>query len=318
MPGLSEAFTQVIVDYTAGSPTQEGVLWTNLTRTEIASGLAEEGYGVSVTVVDELLEQHDLRQRKAEKSKTMGSTPDRDAQFQHIARLRQEYLDACDPVLSLDTKKREILGDFARPGRVRATRPLRAWDHDFRSHATGVLIPQGIYDVGRNEGYIELGTSRDTTDFAFDALWSWWCLHGCRHYHRSGRLLLLCDSGGSHSCRRWRFKELLQDFAKATRLEVRVAHYPTHCSKYNPIEHRLFPYVTKAWQGVLLDSAELAERLVARATTTTGLVTHAGICGREYPLGVKASKDFLSNMPIQFDEVLPKWNYFARPEPMRN
>ena len=142
MPGLSEAFTQVIVDYTAGSPTQEGVLWTNLTRTEIASGLAEEGYGVSVTVVDELLEQHDLRQRKAEKSKTMGSTPDRDAQFQHIARLRQEYLDACDPVLSLDTKKREILGDFARPGAFRHA-PVAGLGPRFSQSCHGRVDPAG-------------------------------------------------------------------------------------------------------------------------------------------------------------------------------
>lgn len=308
----------MIVGYTAGSPTHEGVLWTNLTRTEIASGLAAEGFNVSVTVVDRLLEEHDLRKRKAEKTKTMGDTPHRDAQFRQIARLRQEYLDEGAPVLSLDTKKREILGDFARPGRVWTRTPLRAWDHDFRSHATGVLIPQGIYDVGRNEGYLELGTSRDTSDFAFDVLWGWWCLHGCRHYRRAERLLLLCDSGGSHSCRRWRFKELLQEFADATRLEVRVAHYPTHCSKYNPIEHRLFPYVTKAWQGVLLDNVEWAKTLLNRATTKTGLVTYAELRTTDYPLGVKASDDFLANMPIRFDNVLPVWNYRALPRPSRN
>jgi hypothetical protein len=319
MPGLSQTFSQVIAAYTAGGPSAEGALWTNLTRSEIASGLADEGFEVSVTVVDQLLEQHDFRRRKTEKSKTMGHDPDRDAQFRHIARLREKYLDAGDPVLSLDTKKREILGDFARAGRVWAKTPLKAWDHDFRSHATGVLVPQGVYDLGRNEGYVELGTSHDTTDFVFDALWGWWCLHGSRHYHRAARLLLMCDSGGSHSCRRWRFKELVQEFADATRLEVRVAHYPTYCSKYNPIEHRLFPVVTKAWKGVLLNSAQYAEQLLlARATTQTGLVTHTYIRTTDYPLGVHASDQFLAHITIRFDKLLPKWNYRALPRPSRN
>lgn len=307
----------MIVAQTAGDPVQ-GTLWTNLTRAELACGLAEVGFPVSVTVVDRLLEEHKLGQRKAEKSKTMGRPPERDAQFRYIAQLRQEFLGECEPVLSLDTKKREMLGDFARAGQVWTNTPLQAWDHDFRSHATGVLIPHGIYDLGRNEGYLELGTSHDTSDFVADSLWDWWCLYGHRWYPSARRMLLLCDGGGSHSCRRWRFKELIQEFADATGLEVRVAHYPTHCSRFNPIEHRLFPYVTKAWRGVLLNSLELAQRLLGRATTIPGLKVHSSLNHKAYPHGVPASDEFLTNMPIRFDETLPKWNYVALPQPSCN
>jgi hypothetical protein len=308
---LATAFTQVIVAYTAGSPTQEGVLWTNLTRAEIADALAEEGFPVSVTVVDHLLNLHEMGQRKAEKTKPLGTAADRDAQFRYIARLRREYLDAGDPVLSLDTKKREILGDFARPGKTWTNRALAAWDHDFLNRATGVLIPQGLYDLGRNEGYLELGTSHDTSDFVGDLLWGWWCEYGHRWYRRSLRMLLLCDSGGSQSCRRWRFKEVVQEIADATGRDIRVAHYPTYCSKFNPIEHRMFPYVTRAWRGVLLNSPEMALQLLDRATTQTGFTVQGYIRRTDYPHGVKASDEFLNNVPIHFDEFLPKWNYMA-------
>lgn len=315
---MATAFNQVIVAYTAGSPTQEGVLWTNLTRAEIADALAEEGFPVSVTVVDRLLDLHEMGQRKAEKTTPLGTAPDRDAQFRYIARLRQKFLDAGDPVLSLDTKKREILGDFARPGKIWTNRALAALDHDFPNRATGVLIPQGLYDVGRNEGYLELGTSHDTSDFVGDCLWGWWCEYGHLLYPHSIRLLLLCDSGGSQSCRRWRFKEVVQEIADSTGLDIRVAHYPTYCSKFNPIEHRMFPYVTRAWRGVLLNSPEMALRLLDRATTQTGFQVHGYIRRTDYPHGVKASDEFRSNLPIRFDEFLPKWNYMALPHNSHN
>ena len=138
---------------------QDGVLWTNLTRSEIAAGLAQEGFPVSVTVVDRLLEEHHMGQRKPQRIKTMRNDPDRNEQFEHIAELRQEFAEDGLPILSMDTKKREILGDFVRPGRVLSSAPLRAWDHDYASHRLGVVIPHGLYDLGLNEGYLHLGDS---------------------------------------------------------------------------------------------------------------------------------------------------------------
>ena len=161
---MIDAFVTVIDTHTAGDPMQEGVLWTNLTRGEIAAGLADEGFGVSVTVVDHLLEEFGMGQRKPQKIKTMRHDPDRDAQFKHIAALKKEYLEAGLPVLSMDTKKREILGDYVRPGRVLSNAPLRGWDHDFATHSQGVVIPHGMYDLALNEGYLHLGDSRETSD----------------------------------------------------------------------------------------------------------------------------------------------------------
>jgi hypothetical protein len=260
MEGLDDAFVTVIDTHTAGDPMREGVLWTNLTRPGIVSGLAEEGFEVSVTIVDCLLDEYGFAFRKPQKVKTMGEVENRNLQFEKIGKLKSKFLDAGQPVLSMDTKKREILGDYVRAGRVLSTAPLRGWDHDFPNHRLGVVIPHGLYDFARNEGYVHLGTSHDTSDFAIDGLRDWWESTGHRLYPNAIEMLLLCDSGGSNGCRRLRFKELLQEFAEFSGLKIRVAHYPTHCSKYNPIEHRLFPHLTRVCQGVFLDSVEMVTR----------------------------------------------------------
>lgn len=313
MPGLSQAFVTVVAWSTAGDPCDDHALWTHLTREEMAMALEDHGYGVSVTVVDRLLDEHGMSQRKAVKSKAMGETPDRDAQFQYIAKLRQQFEEAGNPILSIDTKKREVLGDFARPGRTWCAKPLRAWDHDYPSHATGVLIPQGILDLVRNEGYLTLGVSHATSDFAGDCLWNWWTRFGRRFYPYSDELLLLCDSGGSNGCRLWRFKEVLQLVSDRTGLIIRVAHYPSYCSKYNPIDHRLFPHVTRCWKGVLLRDPEYCRDLLPSVLTDAGLELHVRLSRKEYPLKVTASDEFLVDMPIKFDSARPRWNYRVLP-----
>lgn len=275
--------------------------------------LESHGYDVSVTVVDQLLDEHGMSQRKAVKCKTMGETSDRDAQFRYIARLRNQFEAAGNPILSIDTKKREILGDFARSGRLWCAEPLRAWDHDYPSHATGVLIPQGIFDLIRNVGYLTLGVSHATSDFAADCLWNWWTCFGRWDYADSDELLLLCDSGGSNGCRLWRFKELLQKFADRTGLIIRVAHYPTYCSKYNPIDHRLFSHVTRYWKGVLLTDPEYCRDLLPSILTDAGLEVHIRITRKEYPLKVEASDEFILDMPVKFSSARPQWNYHFRP-----
>jgi hypothetical protein len=313
MPHLEEAFVHVIDVYTAGNPMQEGVLWTNLTRPEIAAGLASEGFSVSVTVVDRLLDDFGYRRRKPQKLKTMIDAPQRDAQFHKIARLKTRFRDAGQPVLSMDTKKREMLGTYVRPGRVLSTQPLEGWDHDFPTHSAGVAIPHGIYDLNLQEGYIHLGTSHDTSEFAADALVSWWQHYGCCRYPDATELLLLCDSGGSNSCRRLLFKEQLQGLAKRSGLRIRVAHYPAGCSKYNPIDHRLFPHLTRVCQGLFLHSLQYFQDLLRQARTSTGLRVFARILSRAYDTGKEAVVSSVDQLRIRFDPVLPEWNYVLLP-----
>ena len=313
---MVDAFVTVIDTYTAGDPMRDDVLWTNLTRSEIAGRLADEGYEVSVTVVDHLLDEFDMGLRKPQKVKTMRHDPERDAQFQRIAQLKAEYLEAGLPVLSMDTKKKEILGDYARPGRVFSNAPLRAWDHDFLTHSQGVVIPHGLYDVARNEGYLHLGTSHDTSQFAAQAIISWWNNYGRHRYPDLLSLLLLCDGGGSNSSRRLVFKEQLERVTDRTGLILHVAHYPPGCSKYNPIEHRLFPHVTRKLQGIFLKSVDMVRDLARRATTSNGLRVLARRLRGLYEVGKKAAVQCVHQLRIIFDPVLPRWNYIVLPKPI--
>ena len=292
---------------------EDGVLWTNLTRSQIADGLTEHGFPVSVTVVDRLLEHFHMGQRKPQKVKTMRHDPDRDQQFQQIARLKEEYLGIGLPVVSMDSKKREILGDFVRPGRLFSTAPRRGWDHDYPSHSSGVVIPHGLFDIGLNEGYLHLGDSHDTSTFSADALIDYWQNYGRYRYPRAAELLLLCDGGGSNGSRRLIFKEELQRVTDRIDMIIRVAHYPPGCSKYNPIEHRLFPHIARNLQGLFLKSIEMVRDLVRQTTTTTGLRVFARTLRGLYLTGQQASVRTAEELRILFDPVLPQWNYLVYP-----
>ena len=197
--------------------------------------------------------------------------PDRNAQFENIARLKKEYLKAGLPVISIDTKKKELLGDFYRDGTIDTQETIEVNDHDFGSMGSGTVIPHGIYDVGRNRGFVHLNTSHDTSELACDSIAAWWEDHGRAAYPRAKKLLVLCDGGGSNSATRYVFKEELQKLANRLGIEIRVAHYPPYCSKYNPIEHRLFPHVTRACRGVIFRTLETVRYYMAKAETTTGL-----------------------------------------------
>jgi hypothetical protein len=187
-------------------------------------------------------------------------------------------------------------------------------DHDWPSLAEGVVIPHGLYDLFRNEGYIQIGTSHDTGEFACDSLWYWWENHGSKWYPMARAILLLCDGGGSNSSRHYLFKQDLQTLSNDLGLEIRVAHYPPYTSKYNPIEHRLFPHVTRACQGVIFESVEIVQELIAKTKTKTGLKVFATILDNVYETGRKVVDNFKEDMEIVFDEYLPQWNYTAVPQ----
>lgn len=303
-------------DQTAGDPMRETIKWTHLTRREISRGLGERGTPAGKGVVKQLLKRHGYVKRKARKTRAMGPDhPDRNAQFQNIARLRQEYLEAGQPVVSMDTKKKELLGNFYRDGKLYTRQVVEVFDHDFPSAASGVVFPHGLYDVGLNHGYINLGTSHETSQFACDSLERWWRQQGRKQYPQATRLLLLCDGGGSNSASRYVFKEQLQGLADRLGLEIRVAHYPPYCSKYNPIEHRLFPHVTRACQGVVFHTVQVVKTLMEKTRTRTGLRVTVDILDKVYEIGRKCAKGFKENMKIVFDDFLPKWNYRAIPAP---
>ena len=237
----------------------------------------------------------------------------RNEPFEHIAELKREYQQAGNPILSMDTKKREYLGNFYREGHLYTNQPIHTYDHDFNSMAEGVIIPHGLYDVTHNLGYLHLGTSHDTSEFACDSLRQWWYQAGRLLYPSATSLLLLCDGGGSNSSRHYIFKSDMQQLVNELGIPIRLAHYPSYCSKYNPIEHRLFPHVTRACQGVVFKSREFVRGLMVKTKTRKGLKVTATLIDKVYQTGRKEAKDFKDTMTIQFDDVLPKWNYTAVP-----
>jgi hypothetical protein len=260
------------------------------------------------------MKKNGLGQRKVRKKKALGAHPDRNAQFQNIGKLKAWYLANGEPVISIDSKKKELIGNFAREGHTHTQQAVDALDHDFPSAGEGKLIPHGIYDLARNEGYIHLNTSHDTSEFCCDSLAYWWNPHGRRLYPNAKSLLVLCDGGGSNASNRHVFKEALQALADRLGLEIRIAHYPPYCSKYNPIEHRLFPHITRACQGVVFHTVDIAKQFMEKAKTTTGLKVTVEVLRGVYATGKKCAADFIENMTITFDDFLPRWNYRAIPQ----
>jgi hypothetical protein len=206
-----------------------------------------------------------------------------------------------------------MIGNFFRPGKLYTQERIRVHDHDFRSLAEGIAIPHGLYDVYRNIGYITIGTSHDTSEFACACIRNWWRNHGQFDYPQATAILLLCDCGGSNNARYYIFKQDLQHLADELGIEIRIAHFPPYTSKYNPIEHRLFPHLTRACQGVVFKSVELVKELMSSAKTKTGLKVFASILDKPFATKRKVADDFKETMRIQFDDYLPQWNYTAIP-----
>jgi hypothetical protein len=313
-PELERNLKSVLEVRTAGDPDKEGVVWTDLSPRQIADAVTDLGTPVSPPVVQTWMEEQRLARRKVKKVIEGGQNPDRDAQFRRIAGLKAEYSAAQNPVFSIDTKAKEHLGQLFRKGRVWTQQAFRAFDHDFPSWATGVIIPHGIYDLARNRGHINIGLSRDTSQFACDSFRWYWNRIGQRCYPDATSILWLCDCGGSNSAAHYIFKQDLQDLVNDLGIEIRVAHYPSYCSKYNPIERRFFPHIARACQGILFDSIDTVVRLMRKASTTQGLQTTVNVIRRVYETGREVADDFKATMAILFDDLLPKWNYLVRPQ----
>lgn len=218
-------------------------------------------------------------------------------------------------MLSIDTKKKELLGNFYRDGTLYTRETLEVLDHDFPSFGDGKIIPHGLYDLGLNKAHINLGTSRDTTEFACDSVAHWWNTHGRQDHPGARRILILCDGGGSNPANSHLFQQDLQRLANETGLQIRIAHYPPYCSKHNPIEHRVFPHVTRAWDGVVFESVALVQELIQRTRTRTGLRVTVDILDRVYEAGRKAAESLKAALKITKDTLLSKWNYTISPQP---
>ncbi|MGB7486099.1 MAG: ISAzo13 family transposase [Phormidesmis sp.] len=201
-----------------------------------------------------------------------------------------------------------------REGYTYNTEAIKVYDHDWPTLAEGIAVPHGLYDITQNIGYVQIGTSRDTSEFACDSIYYWWTKHGRSAYAEATSILLLCDGGGSNGSRFYIFKQDLQQLANDLGIEIRIAHYPPYTSKYNPIEHRLFPHLSRVCQGVIFDSVERVQELMAKASTLTGLKVFTTIIDAVYETGRQATDAFKQQMPIIFDDDLPNWNYVARPQ----
>lgn len=248
----------------------------------------------------------------------IGSTDpeSRNQQFEIIQQERERHILLGSPVLSVDTKKKEFLGGLYREGKLycHEGEPLKRFDHDFPYLADGKVIPHGIYDVQANSGFVTLGTSSETAEFIGASLKLWWNYRGRFDYPAADTILLLFDSGGANAARSHQFKLEILKLAAQTGRTWQVAHYPPYCSKWNPIEHRFFPHVTRAMQGIYLDSAETIRACIhERATTSTGLTSRAHVLNREFQRGQKTVESVPANYPFVASEQLPQWNYTCYP-----
>jgi hypothetical protein len=311
---INDVFLSVLKEHTAGDPMDEKVKWTNLTKADIAAELVKKGFKVSRNIVKKLLKKHDYVKRKPFKNIAAGSHVNRNAQFERIAELRTSYEAAGNPVVSVDSKKKELIGNLSRDGKIYTTETIEVFDHDFPSLAEGVAIPHTVYDTVQNKAYVTIGTSRDTSEFACDSIRQWWNNHGRLLYPCAISILMLMDGGGSNSSRHYIFKQDLQALVDELGIDIRVAHYPPYTSKWNPIEHRVFPHITRTLQGMVLTSHQITKELIERATTKTGLSVVACILNKVYETKRKVAAGFKESMRILFDNILGQWNYVATPK----
>ena len=298
---------------TAGDPVS-GVKWTRRTTEKVADELRSAGIDVSANTVGKLLKSLGYRLRSNAKKLNRTKDPGRDAQFTYIATVRETFAHAGLPVVSVDAKHRELVGDFKHPGATWDSEPVLVLDHDFPSDAVGVALPYGVYDVRVNEACVSVGTTHDTPDFAVDNLARWWSCHGRHRYPEAAELLVLADCGGSNGARSRAWKHALQHrLADPYRLSVTVCHYPSGASKYNPIEHRVFSEISKNWAGQPLRDYETVVNYISTTATKTGLRVDAHLVQTNYPTGVKVSDKEMKDLSLRPHDTQPNRNYTISP-----
>jgi len=320
-PPLEEKDLKLIPDLeslvdpvTRGDP-ESPLRWTCKSKDKLAAELQAMGHKVSATKVGQLLHELDYSLQVVRKTREGKQSPDRNAQFEHINSTAKAFMKRGQPVVSVDTKKKELVGDFKNNGREwhpkGSPEPVRV--HDFIDDDLGKVIPYGVYDTGRNEAWVSVGIDHDTAEFAVATLERWWREMGKKAYPKATELLVTADGGGSNAPRSRLWRVELQRFADATGLGVNVCHFPPGTSKWNKIEHRLFSQITQNWRGRPLVTRETVVALIRGTTTTTGLRVRAKLDTRRYPTGKDVPDDALRRVQIKPHRFHGEWNYSVRP-----
>jgi hypothetical protein len=293
--------------------------WPHRRLRQIAEALGQLGLWICPNTVRQLLDQLGFALHANRKTLAGVSSPQRDRQFRYLGRQRRRFARHGWPVISVDSKKKELVGRFKNSGRVWSRKATPVNDHDFRSQAQGLDTPYGVYDTQANQGSVFVGTSHDTPQFAAEAISQWWHREGRRRYPHATQLLILADSGGSNGyrCRAWKWA-LQKQLVDRYQLRVTVGHYPPGASKWNPIEHRLFSEISKHWAGKPLDSHSTMLKEIRETRTRTGLKVKSYLVTKQYPSGVKISDEMMRQVRIQMHTAMPQWNYTLVPNKNRH
>jgi hypothetical protein len=306
----------IVSDGMAGLPTGKQK-WVRHSVRQIVTLLREQAYAIGRTTVSRLLRKLKCGLVANRKSLSGPPHPDRERQFRYLRRVRHCFLQAGLPIISVDCKNKELIGNFANKGRTWRLTPHQVNAHDFRNDALGLAIPYGIYDIVHNQGYVYVGNSHDTSEFAVHAIAQWWSDPQRPRFPREDRLLILCDAGGSNNCRYWLWKlELQRQLADKFGIAVMVCHYPTGASKYNPIEYRLFSQISCNWAGEPLRSFQTLLNYIQGTTTRTGLTVKAFLVDRLFQTKRKVSKTERESINLIRRSICPTWNYLILPTPV--
>ena len=314
-PKLSEALTDLIEPNTRGDP-ESPLRWTCKSTRTLARQLSKSGHSVSHTTVAQLLHEQNYSLQSNRKTEEGEDHPDRDAQFNHINKRVKRAMKAKEPVISVDTKKKELLGNYNNSGQQwrPSKHPKKVNGHDFPHPDIPRAYPYGIYDLGKNSGFVNVGTDHDTGAFAVASIRGWWRSEGKRLYSEATKLLITADGGGSNGYRLRLWKIELQKFANETGLSIEVCHFPPGTSKWNKVEHRLFSFISSNWRGEPLTDYETVINLISKTTTAKGLKVRCRLDRRKYPIGRKITAKQMNEVNLKRDAFHGAWNYISKPK----
>jgi Rhodopirellula transposase DDE domain len=314
-PQLLDALEELVDPATRGHP-ESPLRWTCKSTAKLAEKLTEQNHPVTDRTVARLLKQAGYSLQANRKTREGSSHPDRNAQFEYINKQVLAFQRRNQPVISVDTKKKELVGEFKNPGQEWQPKgePEKVNVHDFPDKRWGKAIPYGVYDLASNEGWVSVGIDHDTAQFAAASIRRWWAEMGSKRFAHASELLVTADGGGSNSSRNRLWKKSLQELADELDLTLKVCHFPPGTSKWNKIEHRLFCFITKNWRGRPLTTYEVIVNLIASTTTKTGLVVRAAIDSNEYDTGVTVSDEELAHLRIRRAKFHGEWNYTIKPD----